>query len=57
MLLGVGLAMTGRVIVQPVSRSNEPTADALENARVTVIPVISSLCGANGLRLRCGALL
>jgi hypothetical protein len=49
--------MTGRVIVQPVSRSNEPTADALENARVTVIPVISSLCGANGLRLRCGALL
>ena len=29
MLLGVGLAMTGRVIVQPVSRSHEPTAHAL----------------------------
>ena len=29
MPLGVGLAMTGRVIVQPVSRSHEPTAHAL----------------------------
>lgn len=54
MLLGVGSAMTGRVIVQPVSSSHEPTAHGLENAQVTFTPIICLSVATNEMRLRCG---